>query len=246
MNNRIEQIRIAEAESHTEIYSNHELFFAGSWLAKPVKTVLDVLPLFDGYAEFRALDLGCGIGRNSIPSAQHFLGIPCRIDCVDILELAIEKLNENALRHGVADKILGIVSAIDDYEIKADSYDLIMAISALEHIASRTAFEEKLAKIRNGLHNGGTACLIINSGVKEVDKGTGGELSPQFEVNLPTGELLNLLEQTFHGWQIIKQTVVHQKYDIPRKTGLAALDTDVVTYVARKRTLSEDANETDI
>lgn len=70
---------------------------------------------------------------------------------MDILELAIEKLNENAQQYGVGSCIRGIVSAIDDYEITADSYDLIMAISALEHIASKSAFEKKLAEIRNGL-----------------------------------------------------------------------------------------------
>ena len=231
---RLARIRQAEAKSHFEAYTNHNLFSAGSWLAKPVKTVLELLPLFEGYPEFRALDLGSGVGRNSIPVAQHFKDIPCRVDCVDILELAIEKLNENAQQYGVAGNIQGSVSSIDDYEIEVDSYDLIMAISALEHIASRSAFEKKLIDIRNGLRIGGIACLIVNSGVIEHDIATGEELSPQFEVNLQTDEMQHLLEQTFTGWPIVKHTVVHQKYDIPRENGLADLETDVVTYVIRK------------
>lgn len=231
---RLKEIRQAEADSHTEAYTNHALFSTGSWLAKPVKTVLDLLPLFEGYNEFLGLDLGSGVGRNSIPVAQHFKDISCRMDCVDILELAIEKLNENAQQYGVADNIQGMVSSIDDYEIDADSYDLIMAVSALEHIASRGAFERKLVEIRNGLRIGGVACLIVNSGVIEHDKATGEELPPQFEVNLPTCEMQHLLEQTFAGWQIIKNTIVHQKYDIPRTNGLAELETDVVTYVVKK------------
>ena len=234
MNNRLEQIRKAEASSHTEVYSNHALFSAGSWLAKPVKTVLDLLPLFDGYNSFYALDLGSGVGRNSIPVAQHFKGIPHRIDCVDILDLAIEKLRENAQEYGVADSILGIISSVDDYVIEAEGYDLIMAVSALEHIGSRAAFEEKLSQIREGLRVGGIACLIVNSGVIEHDKFTGNEIHPQFEVNLPTNALQHLLKQTFAGWQIIKHTVVHQKYDISRENGIAELETDVVTYVVRK------------
>lgn len=233
--NRLKEIRQAEAESHTEAYTNHALFSAGSWLAKPVKTVLDLLPLFEGYTEFRALDLGSGVGRNSIPVAQRFKDIPCCVECVDILELAIEKLNENAQQYAVAGNIKGIVSSIDDYEIEADSYDLIMAVSALEHIASKSAFEKKLVEIRNGLRMGGIACLIVNSGVIEHDKATGQELLPQFEVNLPTCEMQHLLEQIFIGWQIKKHTIVHQKYDIPRANGLAELETDVVTYVAKKR-----------
>ena len=231
---RVGQIRKAEAESHTEAYTTHSLFSPGSWLAKPVKTVMELLPLFEGYTQFAALDLGSGVGRNCIPVAQHFCGIPCRVDCVDILELAITKLNENAQRYGVADCIRGIVSAIDDYEITADSYDLIMAISALEHIASQSAFEKKLAEIRDGLRLGGVACLIVNSGVVEHDKATGQKLPPQFEVNLPTSQMQDLLENTFAGWQVIKHTIVHQKYDIPRENGVADLETDVITYVVRK------------
>ena len=234
MNDRLAHIRLAEAASHNEAYTNHVLFDAGSWLAKPVKTVMDLLPLFEGYTDFRALDLGSGVGRNCIPVAQHFDGIPCRVDCVDILELAIAKLNENAQQYGVENCICGIVSSIDDYEIDADSYDLIMAISALEHIESQSAFEKKLAEIRDGLRPSGIACMIVNSEVVEHDKATGQEVSPQFEVNLPTRQMQNLLENAFAGWKLIKYTIVHQKYDIPREKGIAILETDVVTYVVRK------------
>ena len=231
---RLDEIRKAEAESHTQAYTNHSLFSPGSWLAKPVKTVMELLPLFEGYTQFAALDLGSGVGRNGVPVAQHFSGIPCRVDCVDILELAIAKLNENALQYGVENCIRGIVSSIDDYEIAADSYDLILAVSALEHIASQSAFEKKLTEIRDGLRHGGIACLIVNSGVVEHDKATGQELPPQFEVNLPTSQMQELLEKTFAGWQVIKHTIVHQKYDIPRENCIADLETDVVTYVVRK------------
>ena len=228
---RLDEIRKAEAESHTQAYTSHSLFSPGSWLAKPVKTVMELLPLFEGYTQFAALDLGSGVGRNSIPVAQHFSGIPCRVECVDILELAIAKLNENAQQYEVENCIRGIVSSIDDYEIAADSFDLILAVSALEHIASQSAFEKKLTEIRDGLRPGGIACLIVNSGVVEHDKATGQVLPPQFEVNLPTSQLWELLENTFAGWQVIKRTIVHQKYDIPRENCIAALETVVVTYV---------------
>ena len=234
MSERIDVIRKAEAESHTEAYTTHSLFSPGSWLAKPVKTVMELLPFFEGYPQFAALDLVSGVGRNCIPVAQHFSDISCRVDCVDILELAIAKLNENAQRYGITDCIQGIVSAIDDYEIAADSYDLILAVSALEHIASQAAFEEKLCEIRDGLRHGGAACLIVNSGVVEHDKATGQKLPPQFEVNLPTSQMQDLLENIFTGWQVIKHTIVHQKYDIPRENGIADLETDVITYVVRK------------
>lgn len=231
---RIRKIRQAEAVSHTEAYSNNKLFSPGSWLAKPVKTVLELLPEFTDYAEFHALDIGSGVGRNSIPVAQYFRDIRCRIDCIDILDLAIQKLYENARHFGAADAINGIVIPIDAYRIKAESYDLIMAISALEHIESKDAFINKLTEIRDGLRAGGIGCFIVNTSVMEYNKATGMSLNPQFEVNLQTEELKEEIESLFSDFKILKHTVVHQKYDIPRANCVAALETAVVTYVVRK------------
>ena len=231
---RIKNIRKAEAASHTEAYTNYELFSTGSWLSKPVKTVLDLFPYFQNYQQLRVLDLGSGVGRNAIPIAKHFKDISCHIDCVDILELAIDKLKDNARAHDVGNYIYGIVQPIDCFSIKEDSYDLILAISALEHIDSQNSFVRKLFEIRNGLHSTGIACLILNSGVEEPVKATGEALIPQFEVNIPTEEMLNILRGIFSAWIILKQTVVHQMYDIPRDIGISHVDTDVVTYVVQK------------
>lgn len=234
-NDKLNKIRQAEAKSHIQAYANHELFAAGSWLSRPVKTVLDILPLFSGYSEFRGLDLGCGVGRNSIPVAQHFSQIPCRIDCVDILEYAIDKLHENTEKLGVSKSVCGTVSSIDDYSISDNYYDLVMAISALEHVGSKKMFNQKLMQIRNGIRSDGIVCLIVNTSIVERDQITNKQLHPQFEVVLQTNELLADLEAMFSGWQIIKQSVVHQKYDISRENGVAELEADVVTYVARKK-----------
>ena len=118
---RIKSIRKAEAASHTEAYTNYELFSTRSWLSKPVKTVLDLFPFFQNYQELRVLDLGSGVGRNAIPIAKHFQGIPCHIDCVDILELAIDKLKDNARAHDVGNSIYGIVQPIDCFSIEEES-----------------------------------------------------------------------------------------------------------------------------
>ncbi len=71
VNQRIEQIRESERKSHMDTYSSTVLFEKGSWLSKPIKTVVDLFPYFEGKDRFRGLDLGCGIGRNCIPLAQH-------------------------------------------------------------------------------------------------------------------------------------------------------------------------------
>lgn len=230
----VESIRESERKSHEEVYSTAKLFEKGSWLQKPVKTVLDILPLFEEYETLNVLDLGCGVGRNSIPIAQEFKKAKCIIDCVDILEMAVDKLNFYSSEYGVSDSINGIVSSIDDFEIKQNGYDFILSVSSLEHINSENAFINKLYEICNGIKENGVVCLIVNSEVSETDKQSGKPIEPQFEVNLKTDRLVSLFQYVFNGWQVLKTTVVNQRYDIPRNDYIADLTTNVVTYVARK------------
>ncbi len=234
MKERLEQIRQSERDSHIEIYSTKELYESGSWLQKPIKTVLDIVPMFEEYQELHILDLGSGVGRNSIPFAQKYAEIPCTIECVDILELAIEKLKYNAEKYNVASSIKGIVAPIEEYSIPENSYDLIMAISALEHTNSEEAFIAKLREIQAGIRENGIVCLVINSNVVEKDKANGIDLPPQFEVNLPIEELQMLLQQAFAGWEVMKETVRAQHYDIPRVNGIVELTSNVLTLVVRK------------
>ena len=230
----IDNIRQAERASHLDVYASHQLYEPGSWLAKPVKTVLDILPMLDHVPSPRILDLGCGVGRNAIAVARHFSSLPCHVDCVDLLEYAIEKLNENAVLFDVVDAINGIISPIDTFEILPDQYDLILAVSALEHVDSVQTFMRKLDQIRNGLRPGGIACLIVNSGVTETDTDSGTLLPPQFEVILPTAVMKDSLDGAFHGCTVLKSTTVHQMYTVPRGDRTANIETDVVTLVVQK------------
>lgn len=232
---RIRQIREKERLSHMDAYSNHILYQEGSWLHKPVKTVLELLPYFDSYSQLRVLDLGCGIGRNCISIAQRFQKIQCRIDCVDILPFAIEKLNENAERFHVSAQINGIVGPLDSFPIPDRTYDLILAVSALEHADSEETFLRKLTEIKSGIRKNGIVCLIINSNVREFDKQTGEEVPAQFEVNLPGNELEEMVHKIFHDWAILKEGFRDQQYDIPRENSIRDLHTSVYTFVAQKR-----------
>lgn len=234
MDKRLEQIRDSEKRSHTEIYTAKELYREGSWLSKPIKSVQNLMPLFQDYRELHVLDLGCGVGRNCIFIAQRYRNIPCVIDCVDILELAVEKLCANAEKYDVSASIRGTVCPIEKYPVREEYYDLILAVSALEHVDSETSFIRKLREIRTGTRRGGVVCLVVNSQVRESDKSTGAEMPAQFEVNLSTEKLQTVLRQTFADWTILKSSVQVQQYDIPREWGVASLTSHVISLVARK------------
>lgn len=235
MDGRLARIRESERKSHTQIYMNEELYNTNSWLQKPINTVREISLLFDEYSELRVLDLGCGIGRNSIYIAERFKEKNCIIDCVDLLDIAIEKLIRTAKERNVIRNINGIRKPIEEFKIDTQSYDFIMAISALEHIDTEESFFIKLSEIKNGLRENGIACFVINSNVKEMNLNTRESIDAQFEVNLSTETLQEYLANVFNGWDVLKTSVVQHEYDIPRETFISRLNTDVVTYVVRKR-----------
>lgn len=234
MDERLIRIRENERKSHTEIYMNEKLYNTNSWLQKPIKTVQEISSLFNEYEELRVLDLGCGIGRNSIYIAENFNKIKCIVDCVDLLDVAIVKLIENAKVHSVSHCINAIKNSIEDFEIVEQSYDLIMAISALEHIDTEKSFLRKLNEIKNGLRDKGIACFVINTDIREIDLNTNKTLEAQFEVNLSTEKLQKYLNDVFCDFVLLKSTVVNQEYDVPRENFVSRLHTNVVTYVVRK------------
>ncbi len=230
----LERIRKAERESHIEMYNNNELFTEGSWLARPVRIIMDLLPFYENYSCINVLDLGAGVGRNAIPIAERFSDRECNVDCVDLLDIAIKKLLENSRRNGIEEHITGIVQTIDDFKIEKSAYDLIIAVSSLEHMDSKDSLERKLNEMKEGIRSNGIICIIMNSEVIEIEKETGEELAPQFEVNIKTEALMSMLDEVYGDWQCIKKTVVPQKYNIPRGDKIAELSTNVITYVVRK------------
>lgn len=234
MDERLRKIRESEAKSHTEMYSNTQLYQGNGWMKKPIRTVQELIPLFDEYQELRVLDLGCGVGRNCLEIASKYKHIDCRIDGVDILPLAIEKLDENAEGLGVSENIFGIVASIEEFTIPSDTYDFILAVSALEHVDTKESFLEKLLEIREGIREKGVVCLIVNSNVREYDKNTNEQMDAQFEVNMSSEEMEKTLSSVFKEWTVIKSTIREQQYDIPREWGISNLKTSVVTFAARK------------
>ncbi len=229
---RLTQIRRAEAQSHTAAYENLTLYAPGSWLSKPVKALGALLPLYGERRGLRVLDLGSGVGRNAIACAQALPG--STVECVDILPMAIEKLMENAEKLGVGDTIRGIVAPVDRFRIEENGYDLILAASVLEHLDSRESSVRKLKEISRGIRPGGAVLIVMNTGVREWDSGTGEPLDPQFEVNLPPEEVRGLLGEAFAGWEVLWDKCIHYEYEVPRGDRTAMISAEVVTFTARR------------
>lgn len=233
--NRLELIRNHEKMSHEKVYTENELYQEGSWLARPVRTVMDALGEV-GTEQTEILDLGCGVGRNSIAIAQYFKdkGIACNIDCVDLLDIALSKLTENAQKFEVEDCIKPILSSIDDFDITKKRYDFIIAVSAIEHIENKQKFQNVLADICKATKDDGIVCIIMNTEVSECRVDNREKLEPMFEVNIPTTEAQELAHRVFEDWEFMKETVVPQEWITPREDGDTQMSTRVATFVMRK------------
>ncbi len=141
--NRIDHIRNEEKKYHDLCYEQYKLFETGSWLYKPVKTVMDLMDYFKGQNNLQVLDLGSGVGRNSIPIAQKIQNASGTVTCVDLLDSALTKLKTYSKEHGVFEVIKTEQAAIENYYIAPNTYDYIVAVSSLEHVKS----EEDLKKV---------------------------------------------------------------------------------------------------
>jgi len=233
--NRLQTIRNEERKYHDSCYDNYKLFEPGTWLHRPVKTVLELLPQFEDYDRLDVLDLGSGIGRNSIPIAEFMRdGRNGKVVCVDLLESALDKLAEYATLYEVAAFIEPVLSDIDHYRIEPSSFDLIVAVSTLEHVSSEQALRQKLNEMAAGTRINGINCIVIGSNIKETVVDTGEAIDPMFEVNLATSAMLELLDRQYEGWEIQARLFKPLEYDIDRGGRPVRLTTDCITYVAKR------------
>lgn len=231
---RVEYIRSKEKEYHDNCYENHKLFETGTWLNKPVKTVIDFLEEFNDRQDLRILDLGCGNGRNSIPMAEALKHRKGRVICVDLLDSALVKLQEYSKEYGVSQYIVPIKEEIEKYIIDPNEFDFIVAVSSLEHLVSKSALEDKLTEILHGIKINGIICLIFNTSIKELNLNTNEMLEPMFEVNLSTESMLELLGDIYLGCEIKKVSVKSLKFLIDRDGQPVRLTTNSLTYVVKR------------
>ena len=231
---RIEFIRNEEKKYHDYCYENYKLFEEGSWLYKPVKTVIDLLPLFDNKDNLKVIDLGCGVGRNSIPIAEAIKDRNGKIVCVDLLDSALNKLKEYSKEFHVEKVIRTEKADIGNYVIKPDEYDLIIAVSTLEHVKSETIFEQVVRQMADGTKDNGVNCLIVNSEIEEIDLETNVKLDALMELNLLTEDMINKLSSIYSGWELLKTIVKPLEYKITRNQKPVLLKTNAITYVVRK------------
>lgn len=237
--NRIERIRSMERKYHDSCYEHNALFQEGSWLHKPVKTVLDLFSLFDRKGEVQVLDLGCGVGRNSIPIAEKLKHRSGKVVCVDLLESAITMLGKYANQYGVEEWIDSKQIDMGHFPIDFERYDYIFSVSSIEHVESEATFDEVVANMIHGTKVGGVNCIIVSTNVTETLLDSGISIEPMYELNFETQYLMDKLQEAYRGWGLLKQTVKPYDVEIEREGKRVLLRGDVVTCAVQKVGIKE-------
>ncbi|EEK78870.1 hypothetical protein bcere0009_22750 [Bacillus cereus R309803] len=195
---------------------------------------MDLIDHFEGQKNLQVLDLGSGVGRNSIPLAQKIKNASGTITCVDLLDSALTKLQTYSKEYGVIKNIKTEQAAIENYYIAPNTYDYIVAVSSLEHVKSEEDLTNVLHSMKKGTKTGGVNCLIINSNIQEIDLHTNEELDALIEINLSTDYMIHLLKSIYKEWQEIKIEIKELAYNIVRNEREIQLKTNAITFVVQK------------
>lgn len=226
--------RIKEIEYHERFYEKTALFTPGSWLARPVKTVMEYLELVPQVPGLKVLDLACGPGRNSIPIAQRIQPIHGKVTAVDLLPSAIDKLKKNAGDYGVEESIEAVCADAEFYEMGKNRFHYIIACSCLEHLSSEAAFVRMLDRLKEVTAAQGIICMMMSTEITEIDKLTGTAEDGLIELNLSSDRAFSLMREAFSDWEVLLTKQIQQ--DIPEvKAGREVVfRSQWITFAARK------------
>lgn len=226
--------RESESDYHEKFYEENKLFEPGTWMAGPTPIVMELLERLQKYTPApKVLDMACGVGRHTIPVAQQ-LNQGGIVVGVDLLDSAIDQLKKYAEEYQVADRIEAVTSDVESYEIAKEEYDYMIATGCLEHVSSGESLQQVITHMQAGTRTGGIHLISITSSVQQVDQETGESEEGNIELNIPTEQLLSLLNQYYEGWNIIECKAVAQAIEETKDNKEIELQGNWITFAACK------------
>jgi 2-polyprenyl-3-methyl-5-hydroxy-6-metoxy-1,4-benzoquinol methylase len=198
---------------------------------------MDTLSYFTSMDHIQVLDLGCGVGRNSIPIAEALKAKNGKVVCVDLIESTLTKLISYSNQYGVSEYIETRLSDIGEYVIADNEFDYILAVSALEHVESELKLIQVLENMKKGTKIYGMNCIIMNANIEEIDSITRASLEPFIELNMTTNHIQSLLSAVYTLWEVIYTTTKALEFTIVRNERQILLKSDCITYVVQRTQL---------
>lgn len=182
----------------------------------------------------RVLDIGCGVGRNAIAVARELKSSGVVVDCYDVIESAIDMLNQYAEQFGVSENIVGKTIDMDAIEIESNYYDAILAVSVLEHSKSIDSIQDILTQMVGGTKPRGINRVTVSTERRAIACDTGIGLDTRVETPMTKEEVKLMLERTYDGWIIDRLSEVPYREDLTHDGRLVTWTCTDVSFLARK------------
>ena len=168
----------------------------------------------------RVADLGCGTGGQTLVLARMIKG---DIVGVDLSPEFIEVFNDNAQKHGLHQRVAGVVGSMEDLSFLREEFDLIWSEGAIDAIG----FEEGIASWKHFLKDDGYIAVTCPSWLtdeqpEEVAKfwGDAGSKLDTIEHNI---EALQRAGYRFVAAFALPETCWTDHYFVPRTEAEEAL-----------------------
>lgn len=234
----MERFKKAAQEYHTELFQRAELFKEGSWLAHSDPELIKIVnKYFANKKNVRVLDLGCGVGRNAIPIAQIIQPQGGRVVCVDLLDIALEKLKSYASQHGVLDALDIERSDAESYVVEENSFDLTIAQSVLEQsLKGEEAFVAAIERLKQGTKAGGINYFGITTGLQELNAQTLEPLPEDIGFKITFEEGQALLRELYASWEVIYEDRAPYEEKYIKNGRMITWRVDFLMFAAQKST----------
>ena len=156
------------------------------------------------------------------------------VTCVDVLDIAIEKLRQNAKKYRVADYIEAEVAEVERFFIQKNYFDLVLSFSVLEHgVSNEDAFFKVIGDIKNGTKKGGFNYLGITTNLEELDAKTLRKLPKDIVYDASFEKARSDLEDVYKDWEIISSGKSFYKEEYTKNGGMIIWQNDFLTFITK-------------
>ncbi len=205
--NHLEKIREYEKTYHDNLYFSKELWEKWSWLYRPIESIINMVDNFES-KKISVLDIGCGVGRHSIPIAQKIQDSKGIVVWVDVLESALIKFWENKKLFWIREESLSFEKAdIENFGIEKEQFDYIFSVSCIEHVSSIQSFCKVIEKIAEWTKKWWINYIIMSVDNELFDEAENKHTAPMVEVNLTLEEAKKILYSYYWNWETIECSV---------------------------------------
>ncbi|MBD3401402.1 methyltransferase domain-containing protein [candidate division GN15 bacterium] len=176
-----------EKRRFDEFYDETKLSFGAepsAWLREQVEA---------GLPGGRALDLGCGDGRNTLFLLAHGY----EVTAIDLSQVGLDKLVSLARRQGNADRLTTVQSDVRDFTFPTDHFDMVVAVTLFDHLPGddvRPVIHRAIASLKDD------AILFVKAHTTEdpghAREAGASELSDMIHHYFAPNELLDLTKDT--------------------------------------------------